>query len=88
MSADRTFDLASIRARLAATSGRQYWQSLEELADTEAYREFVKPEFPPHASEWLDPVGRRGILKLMGACPTSGSPKTSFRAGRSSSPRR
>ena len=67
MSADRTFDLASIRARLAATSGRQYWQSLEELADTEAFRDFVKREFPAQASEWLDPVGRRGFLKLMGA---------------------
>ena len=67
MSADRTFDLASIRARLAATSGRQYWQSLEELADTEAFRDFVKREFPAQASEWLDPVGRRGFLRLMGA---------------------
>src|SRR5262249_19107593 len=28
---------------------------------------FVKREFPAHASEWLDPVGRRGFLKLMGA---------------------
>jgi MoCo/4Fe-4S cofactor protein with predicted Tat translocation signal len=67
MSADRTFDLASIRARLSATSGRQYWQSLEEVADTEAFRDFVKREFPAQASEWLDPVGRRGFLKLMGA---------------------
>jgi molybdopterin-containing oxidoreductase family iron-sulfur binding subunit len=24
-------------------------------------------EFPQNASEWLDPVGRRGFLKLMGA---------------------
>ena len=45
MSADRTFDLASIRA----------------------FRDFVKREFPAQASEWLDPVGRRGFLKLMGA---------------------
>lgn len=67
MSADRTFDLASIRARLSAASGRQYWQSLEEVADTEAFRDFVKREFPAQASEWLDPVGRRGFLKLMGA---------------------
>src|SRR4026208_2070922 len=67
MSADRTFDLASIRARLAATSGRQYWQSLEELADTEAFRDFVKRELPGPASAGLAPVGRRGFLKLMGA---------------------
>jgi MoCo/4Fe-4S cofactor protein with predicted Tat translocation signal len=67
MSADKTFDLASIRARLAQTRGRQYWQSLEELADTPSFREFVHREFPAQASEWLDPVGRRGFLKLMGA---------------------
>ena len=27
----------------------------------------MKREFPAQASEWLDPVGRRGFLKLMGA---------------------
>ncbi len=67
MSADKTFDLASIRARVTDARGRRYWQSLEELADTEAFGDFVKREFPAHASEWLDPVGRRGFLKLMGA---------------------
>jgi MoCo/4Fe-4S cofactor protein with predicted Tat translocation signal len=67
MSADKTFDLASIRERLAAGSGRQYWQSLEELADTDAFRDFVKREFPAQAAEWFDPVGRRGFLRLMGA---------------------
>jgi molybdopterin-containing oxidoreductase family iron-sulfur binding subunit len=61
MSADKTFDPASIHPQ------RRYWQSLEELADTEAFGDFVKREFPAQASEWLDPVGRRGFLKLMGA---------------------
>ncbi len=27
----------------------------------------VEREFPQQASEWLDPVSRRGFLKLMGA---------------------
>ena len=67
MSADKTLDLASIRARATDARGRRYWQSLEEIADTEAFGDFVKREFPAHASEWLDPVGRRGFLKLMGA---------------------
>ena len=67
MSADKTFDLASIRARLSAVRGRQYWRSLEELAETPEFTSFVQREFPQHASEWLDPVGRRGFLKLMGA---------------------
>ncbi len=67
MSADKQFDLAAIRARLQGASGRQYWQTLDELAQTDTFRDFVKREFPSQASEWLDPVGRRGFLKLMGA---------------------
>jgi len=67
MSADPTFDLASIRARLSAVRGRQFWRSFEELAETPEFTTFVQREFPQHASEWLDPVGRRGFLKLMSA---------------------
>jgi molybdopterin-containing oxidoreductase family iron-sulfur binding subunit len=67
MSADKSLDLASIRARLDGARGRRFWQSLEELADTEEFRGFVQREFPQHASEWFDPVGRRNFLKLMGA---------------------
>jgi molybdopterin-containing oxidoreductase family iron-sulfur binding subunit len=67
MSADKTIDLASVRATLASSGGKQYWRSLEELADSAAFREIVEREFPEHAAEWLDPVGRRGFLKLMGA---------------------
>ncbi|HXE79416.1 MAG TPA: TAT-variant-translocated molybdopterin oxidoreductase [Vicinamibacterales bacterium] len=50
-----------------APGGRQYWRTLEELADTPEFRELVHREFPRNASEWLDPVGRRNFLKLMGA---------------------
>ena len=67
MSADKTFDLASIRARLSVMRGRHFWRSFEELAQTPEFTSFVQREFPQHASEWLDPVGRRGFLKLMGA---------------------
>ena len=67
MNDDKTIDLASIRARLASTEGKQYWQSLEELADSPSFKALVQREFPTQASEWLDPKGRRGFLKLMGA---------------------
>ncbi len=67
MNDDKTIDLASIRARLAGTEGKQYWQSLEELADSPSFKALVQREFPAQASEWLDPKGRRGFLKLMGA---------------------
>src|SRR5207237_5818894 len=34
---------------------------------TPEFQEFLHREFPQNASEWLDPVGRRGFLKLMSA---------------------
>src|SRR5437588_3761010 len=49
------------------TSGKQYWRSLEELAETEEFQELLHREFPENASEWNDPKGRRRFLKLMGA---------------------
>ena len=61
------FDIEGLRARLSASRGREYWRSLESLAETPAFKEFLHREFPQNASEWLDPVGRRGFLKLMGA---------------------
>ena len=67
MSREPTIDLTALRARLAGSAGKQYWRSLDELADTEEFRALVHREFPAQASEWLDPVARRGFLKLMGA---------------------
>jgi len=51
----------------APRSGKKYWRSLEELADTPLFREFVAREFPHQAEGWNDPVERRTFLKLMGA---------------------
>ncbi len=59
--------LADIRTRLDGLEGRTYWRSLEELADTPEFREYVGREFPDQASEFTDPAGRRQFLKLMGA---------------------
>jgi molybdopterin-containing oxidoreductase family iron-sulfur binding subunit len=67
MSEPTNLDLTGIRARLQAARGEEYWRSLEELADTEAFQEALHREFPQGASEWIDPVTRRGFLKLMGA---------------------
>jgi molybdopterin-containing oxidoreductase family iron-sulfur binding subunit len=60
-------DIQPLRAKLQGTRGREYWRSLEEVAETPEFKEFLHREFPQNASEWLDPVGRRGFLKLMGA---------------------
>ncbi len=60
-------DIDALRARLDGTRGREYWRSLEAVAETPEFKEFLHREFPQSASEWLDPVGRRGFLRLMGA---------------------
>ena len=67
MSGHRDLDLASIRASLAGASGPEYWRSLEELANTDAFQDYLHREFPEQASEFTDPVGRRQFLRLMGA---------------------
>jgi MoCo/4Fe-4S cofactor protein with predicted Tat translocation signal len=60
-------DFAAIRSRLAGSEGRLYWRSLNELADTPDFRDYLHREFPEQASEWNDPKGRRNFLKLMSA---------------------
>ena len=54
-------------AESAPRAGKKYWRSLEELADSPAFRELVAREFPQQAETWDDPVGRRTFIKLMGA---------------------
>ena len=49
-------DLAALRARLQAEQGQQYWRSLEEVAATGEFEEFLYREFPHEAAEWHDPV--------------------------------
>jgi molybdopterin-containing oxidoreductase family iron-sulfur binding subunit len=72
MSEDRHINFKLMRERVLAEqgggmSGKSYWRSLEELADSPEFREFVEREYPQHAEEWHDPVERRTFLKLMGA---------------------
>src|SRR5262245_22148390 len=68
MSAEHNqLDLNAIRGRLGAARGKEYWRSLEELADTEEFRELLHREFPRQASEWRDEIGRRRFLQLMSA---------------------
>jgi molybdopterin-containing oxidoreductase family iron-sulfur binding subunit len=51
-------------------TGRAYWRSLDDLADTPEFREWLEREFPAGASELVGAAGgetRRTFLKLMGA---------------------
>ncbi len=47
--------------------GRDYWRSLEELAETEEFGDLLEREFPRQAAVWTDGPERRKFLKLMGA---------------------
>ncbi|MGA8742730.1 MAG: TAT-variant-translocated molybdopterin oxidoreductase, partial [Terracidiphilus sp.] len=59
--------LEQVRTKLKATSGKQYWRSIDELQNTPEFQAAVEKEFPSAAQEWVDPVSRRGFLKIMGA---------------------
>jgi MoCo/4Fe-4S cofactor protein with predicted Tat translocation signal len=59
--------LAAVRQELKGVKGKKFWRSLDELADTAEFQAAVEKEFPSSAQEWVDPVSRRGFLKLMGA---------------------
>src|SRR5436305_1881365 len=60
-------DLDTARRRLGAARGRDYWRSLEELADSPGFEEMLQREFPRQVGGWLDGLDRRHFLKLMGA---------------------
>jgi len=48
-------------------SGARYWRSLDQLADTPEFRQWVEREFPAGASELTDPHSRRHFVKIMSA---------------------
>src|ERR1041385_2406643 len=64
---DASLTLATMRTRLNGKSGKAYWRSLEELAESEQFFEALHREFPENASEWNDALGRRKFMRLMGA---------------------
>ncbi len=47
-------------------SGPRYWKSLDDLAETPAFSEWVEREFPAGASE-MEGVNRRHFMKVMAA---------------------
>jgi MoCo/4Fe-4S cofactor protein with predicted Tat translocation signal len=61
-------DLTTVREKLQSKTGKQYWRSLEELAEDPRFEELLHNEFPRQApSEWDEGVDRRDFLKLMAA---------------------
>ncbi len=61
-------DISSIRAHLEKDGGSRFWRSMDQLAETEEYKEFSQHEFPRDPIK--DPsygLSRRNLLKLMAA---------------------
>jgi molybdopterin-containing oxidoreductase family iron-sulfur binding subunit len=67
MSAEGFVPLKDVSRRPSGTRRSRYWKSLDELAESPQFLEFLHREFPEQASEWSDPKGRREFFRLMGA---------------------
>ncbi|HWG31224.1 MAG TPA: TAT-variant-translocated molybdopterin oxidoreductase [Steroidobacteraceae bacterium] len=61
----QSFDPAAARAELSGQSGPVLWRSLEELADNEAFRQWLRQE-QPRLAEVLG-LDRRQFLRTLGA---------------------
>ena len=48
-------------------TGKDYWKSLDQLAETEEFKNFLHREFPENASELPASFSRRKFITLMGA---------------------
>jgi MoCo/4Fe-4S cofactor protein with predicted Tat translocation signal len=59
-------ELVQIATPVTQKAGKQYWRSLDELADTKEFREWVSKEFPGGV-EVIDGASRRNVLKIMAA---------------------
>lgn len=64
---DTQFDLSAIRERLRNSRGKEFWRSLDEIAETQEFQAFLAEEFPREAAAAKHTVSRRDFLKLIGA---------------------
>ena len=61
-------EITSSTEPVALPSGKAYWRSLDQLADTPAFRDWVERRFPESMTELLDGgIDRRRFLQLMAA---------------------
>jgi MoCo/4Fe-4S cofactor protein with predicted Tat translocation signal len=64
---EHNHNFASLRDKVLAQNGKEYWRSVEEFVDAPEFEEFVKQEYPAHAEEWDNGLSRRNFIKVMGA---------------------
>jgi MoCo/4Fe-4S cofactor protein with predicted Tat translocation signal len=62
---EQKLDLEAVRQKLAGSRGKEYWRSLDEVADTPEFRKWVDDEFPNRES--IMQIDRRDFLKFCGA---------------------
>jgi molybdopterin-containing oxidoreductase family iron-sulfur binding subunit len=55
-----------VRDKLGGLSGERYWRGLEELAESDAFEQFLAEEFPQGIGAYTD-IGRRDFIKFIGA---------------------
>jgi len=64
---DSRIDIAELRAKLEGATGPAYWRGLDQLAETDEFREFLHKEFPRQAAPLDYGLDRRDFMKLLGA---------------------
>jgi MoCo/4Fe-4S cofactor protein with predicted Tat translocation signal len=60
-------NFSSLRDKILAQNGKEYWRSLEEHADSPEFRDMIAEEYPHEIEEWDDSLSRRNFVKVMGA---------------------
>ena len=74
-------DLDALRDRLRGADGPRFWRSLDAVADSPEFRDYLASEFPA-ASRLAAAPDRRGFLKLMAASFALGGLTACGRDGR------
>lgn len=64
---ESTNGFAQMREKILSQSGKEYWRSVEEFADTPEFEDQIKGEFPLNVENWDDSLSRRNFVKVMGA---------------------
>ena len=64
---EKTTSFAQTRKKILSQSGKEYWRSVEEYADSPEWEDRIKGEFPLEVENWDDSLSRRNFIKVMGA---------------------
>ncbi|HEY0142913.1 MAG TPA: TAT-variant-translocated molybdopterin oxidoreductase [Thermoanaerobaculia bacterium] len=67
MSDRKELNFTEFRARVGDLRGKEFWRSLEDLARSDVFDDFMHQEFPQQAVPLDKGVDRRNFMKLMGA---------------------